>query len=409
MAMICPECDWLNSDYETEASTDLHCQRCGHTLYRCARHRASRLQALTYSALLMLAVALSFPFLGFATQGTPHYMTLTDTVTTLVSHHFMTLGIMIGVLLLVLPFLYLGLVAYLTFAIQYHRTLPGIRMAARTLASIAPWLMLDVFLVGILVALVKLHSIAKLELGLSFWAYCAATLLIARIWSLMDMPWLWDQLLGPVAAPHKTHAGTARQQSLCSCECCSAIQLMQTTHCQRCGHPVHSRRPHHLSITIALLLAASIMYIPANVFPIMDTTFLGQTQSSTIVGGIIQLWRGGSYPIAIIILVASILVPLAKIFVLAWLCWQHHSQYALTAQQKQRFYQVTEFVGRWSMIDIFVVAVLTALVQQGNIMNVIPGPAILSFAAVVVLTMLAAMAFDPRQLWDALPQQETHP
>lgn len=409
MAMICPECDWLNPSDEILTDTDRHCQRCGYTLYRHANHRASRLQALAYSALLMLALAFSFPFIGFATQGTPHYMTLADTVTTLVNHHFMALGILIGVLLLVLPFLYLVLVAYLTFAIQYRRALPGRRLAARTLSSIAPWLMLDVFLVGILVALIKLHGIAKLELGLSFWAYCAATLFMARLWSLMDMPWLWDQLLGPVAPPADAHAGIAYQQPLCGCECCGAIQLKQAAHCQRCGHPVHSRRPHHLSITMALLLAACIMYIPANLFPIMDTTFLGQTQSSTIVGGIIQLWRGGSYPIAVVILIASVFVPLAKVIVLAWLCWQHQSHHALTAQQKQRFYQVTEFVGRWSMIDIFVVSVLTALVQQGNIMNVIPGPAILSFAAVVVLTMLAAMAFDPRQLWDALPQQETHP
>jgi paraquat-inducible protein A len=142
-----------------------------------------------------------------------------------------------------------------------------------------------------------------------------------------------------------------------------------------------------------------MLYFPANFLPITYSRFLGKETESTILGGVVTLWEHGDRPIALVIFVASVLVPLGKIIVLGWMCIsvQIGSSFALT--QKTKLYRVTEFVGRWSMIDVFVVGILVALIQLGNIMTVRPGVAAVAFAAMVVSTMLAALAFDPRLLW----------
>jgi paraquat-inducible protein A len=150
------------------------------------------------------------------------------------------------------------------------------------------------------------------------------------------------------------------------------------------------------------MLAAAALYVPANLLPIMTVVELGDVTENTIIGGMLSFWRSGAYPIALVIFTASILIPLLKIIALSWLClaatgWLHPSPEMLG-----RIYWFTELMGRWSMIDIFVVGILVALVQLGNYMTITPGPGALAFAGVVVLTMFAAMSFDPRLLWDRL-------
>ena len=156
-------------------------------------------------------------------------------------------------------------------------------------------------------------------------------------------------------------------------------------------------------------MAATLLYVPANVYPIMITTSLGHTEPSTIIGGVITLWQHGSYPIAAVIFIASILVPVSKLIAMAWLCLKVPRDGDLKSVSRTRLYRVTEFIGRWSMVDVFVVAILVALIRAGNLMSIAPGPAALAFGAVVVLTMLAAMAFDPRLIWDTPSPKATPP
>lgn len=132
----------------------------------------------------------------------------------------------------------------------------------------------------------------------------------------------------------------------------------------------------------------------------MTTVSLGRASPSTIVGGIVELIEMGSLPVALVILVASVIVPIGKLLALAWLCLMAPRAHALKAPVRTRLYRITEFIGRWSMVDIFVVAILVALIRAGNLMAVEPGPAAVAFGSVVVLTMLAAMTFDPRLIWD---------
>lgn len=398
----CDECDLLQRIHLLKSGERFKCERCGHVLVDAHEHAPARILVAAGASLLMLSFALSFSFLGFSTNGAERSITLFNIVSVLIRQDYLILSAIICLALFVFPIAYLSAVLGLIWSFHNHYiSLPLKRYLIRGIIVIQPWLMVDVFLVGILVALVKMNSLADIELGLSFWAFCGYVLFLLKTVSMIDRRWLWNQTAGP--GPNHFISDvpeTAKQQALIGCHFCGAIVEGDAHHCNRCGHSVHSRRPRSLVGTCALLIAAMIMFIPANVFPIMQTTFLGASEPSTIMGGVFLLWSLGSYPVALVIFFASVVIPLAKILSLSWLCWQCYYPTERETLQKIWLYRMTEIVGRWSMIDIFVVAVLTGLVQMGNLISILPGPAVLSFAAVVVLTMLSAMIFDPRLLWD---------
>lgn len=189
---------------------------------------------------------------------------------------------------------------------------------------------------------------------------------------------------------------------LAGCHTCGKVSPVAHGRCPRCGSPLHLRKPHSIQRTIALMLAAAALYVPANLLPIMTVVELGEVTENTIVGGMLSFWRSGAYPIALVIFTASILIPLLKIIALSWLCLAATGKLHPSPKMLGKIYWFTELMGRWSMIDIFVVGILVALVQLGNYMTITPGPGALAFAGVVVLTMFAAMSFDPRLLWDRL-------
>ena len=161
------------------------------------------------------------------------------------------------------------------------------------------------------------------------------------------------------------------------------------------------RKPHSLSRTWAFLVAAIILYVPANLLPVMHTEWLTGSQDDTILSGVVYLWQSGSWPLAFVVFVASISVPLVKIVSLAWLAASVQRGSAWRPRTRARLYRVVELIGRWSMLDIYVTAILVALVQAKALAKIDAGPGALAFAAVVVLTMLAAMSFDPRLIWDS--------
>lgn len=193
---------------------------------------------------------------------------------------------------------------------------------------------------------------------------------------------------------------SAAAAGLTSCHTCYLLVAARQQRCPRCGSPVHSRIPNSVQRTMALVLTAAILYIPAMTLPIMQTVSLGTPVDSTVIGGVIVLWNMGSYPIAIIIFVASVLVPLGKLAALTILCWFVTYGRSVTPHQQTTLYRITEFVGKWSMIDVFVVAVLVALIKLGDVLSFYPGLAALTFACVVITTMIAAEMFDPRLIWD---------
>lgn len=201
---------------------------------------------------------------------------------------------------------------------------------------------------------------------------------------------------------------TALKASLVGCHSCHLLCRAPLTGghvvgtCPRCGERLHYRKPNSISRTWALILAAFIFYIPANVLPIMHTTSLGKTQSDTILSGVLYFIKTGMWPIALVIFVASVFVPLMKLVILTYLLVSVHQKSQWRPRDRTRLYRITEVVGRWSMVDIYVVAILVALVRLQALATIEAGPGALYFAAVVVITMFAAMSFDPRLIWDSI-------
>lgn len=195
----------------------------------------------------------------------------------------------------------------------------------------------------------------------------------------------------------------AKDLGLASCHTCGLLQKPPAhgrSHCPRCGSLVHIRKPGSVRLTWALLLTAMIAYLPANLFPVMTVVSLGRTQSDTIFSGVVYLLTHGDWPLALIVFVASIMVPLLKIVALLYLLLSVQRRTPLRRTPRARLYRLVELVGRWSMVDIFVVALLAALVQAGALATIEPGVGAVAFTTVVVLTMLAALSFDPRLIWD---------
>ena len=195
---------------------------------------------------------------------------------------------------------------------------------------------------------------------------------------------------------------SALTQGLIRCHDCGWLskQTDKNSYCPLCKSRLHPRQPNSFQRTAALLLSAFCLYIPANIFPIMTYTKLGVGEPHTIIGGIISLINGDMVPIAMLVLVASILVPLLKLLGISLLLLNVHYRWQAHAKKWTILYRIIAFVGRWSMLDIFMISILVALVDMGGVAQVIAGPAATAFAAVVVLTMFAAKNFDPRLIWD---------
>jgi paraquat-inducible protein A len=230
-----------------------------------------------------------------------------------------------------------------------------------------PWCMVPVFLVGILVSVVKLAGLASLVAGVGLFATACATILITSFARLDE---------------HR-------------------LRLMAIDLGVPAQRPVVPKPPSPARIrqVWALVIAASILYIPANLLPIMQITSFGGTSAHTIVGGVIELFQMGSWDIALVVLVASVMVPVFKLVALSVLLALTQFGAAHGLHKRTQIYRVVEFIGQWSMLDVFVVILLSALGQFGALLRIEPGSGAIAFGAVVILTMLAALSFDPRLAW----------
>ncbi|CAB3966580.1 MULTISPECIES: paraquat-inducible protein A [Burkholderia] len=211
---------------------------------------------------------------------------------------------------------------------------------------------------------------------------------------------------------------TARRAGVTGCHACGRVQRHaqpDTGHphatparCTRCGTALHARIPNGLARTWALLIAAAILYIPANLLPMMHTTSIVGSQDDTIMSGVVYFWVSGEWPLAVVVFVASILVPMLKLGVLFILAFTAQRRSAWRPMQRTRLYRMVERIGRWSMLDIFVVTLTAALVHFRSLATITAGPGALAFGSVVILTMLASMQFDPRLIWDPVETSGKH-
>ena len=342
------------------------CPKCNHTITGYRRYGINITLGTSISALLFLALSLPYQFLSFAANGQHREIDIPTGLLTMIELDYYSLAVITALATLVLPGMLLAGLTTLSAYRLFDRKPSWLTRVHRAVRQLLPWSMAEIFLVGTLVSLVKITDIASIDIGASFVAFCLFIVCITVSMFYYDDVEYANWLSLP---PKYTDTVTPEQKTL-------SVQQ-----------------------TWALLFTACLLYIPANVYPIMHTELFGTTEPNTIISGVVSLWQGGSYPIAAIIFFASVVIPMAKLIVLAWLNWSVQTGASLHQQRRSLIYHVTEWIGRWSMIDVFVVAILVALIQLGNTISIYPGHAALAFCAVVFFTMLAAMTFDARLIW----------
>jgi len=392
------------------------CARCGTLLWRYSRLSPAEWLAVVLTALIVFVMANAYPVASLAVQGTVQRATLLDAVSITWQQGHWPVAIMTGLAGFLLPLLQLLTLAWVLAPMTRRRAAPGMAAAIRLLSWLRPWSMVPVFLLGVLVAVVKLAGMAAVRPELGLGGFFLLTLLLTLLGRLSPHAlWRHAEVAGvaPVIIPEPQPG-----QVLAGCHVCGQVQALagdaghaaQAHHCIRCDAVVHVRKPDHLARTWALLIAAAILYIPANVLPVMDIrSFMGES-AHTILGGVVELWEGGSWDIALIVFVASVMVPMTKLLALALLAWSVQRRRTGNLRPRTRLYELVEFIGQWSMLDVFVVILLAALADFPGLMTISAGAGAAAFGMVVVLTMLAAMSFDPRRGWDhAGPDDEPEP
>lgn len=409
--IACHCCDLLIEMPALEPGSKAICPRCGHQISSATHNPIDKASAFAFSALLFLLLSLPFPFMAFQSQGREQQVSLITSSYDLFTLGFPLLAILLSVFILLIPALLLSAYLCVLIPLRLGKVHKLSFLLTRLIVSLHPWGMAEVFLIGVLVSLVKIAGMADIVIGMSFWAYVLFSLSLIATITTIDKMQLWSALdsanrIQRSSSRHLARSETALQHSLQSCHCCGLIHPLEAKRCQRCHKNLHPRIPFSLQKTWAYLITGIILYIPANLYPIMHTRLLGSDEPSTILGGVVLLWQHGSYPIALIVFIASILVPIAKMLALLWLAYSVQADHQHRIEERVWMYRMTELIGRWSMIDVFVVAVLVALVQLGGLINIVPGIAVTAFAAVVIFTMLSALSFDPRLIWDNLTSQE---
>jgi paraquat-inducible protein A len=400
----CHDCDLLQRLGPVPPDGSAKCPRCGATLFAYKPHGFERAFGLYMAALLLLAIANAFPFLTLKVQGQMQSSYLISGAIDLYRQGMPEIAVAVVLFVVVFPLLKIVIGLVVVGPLTFGRTIPGARAVYRMFDALHPWAMMEIFLLGVLVAYTKLIDLAAVEVGPSLIAFVGLILAMIAADSAVDPHDVWERLY---RAPRVPPPDRREGRQLVGCHCCQLVSGLpqgpseHDAHCPRCSSSLHRRKPNSIDRTWALLITAALLYIPANVYPVMTLAALGQGEPSTIIGGVKELVAANMWPLAAIVFVASILVPMLKLICLTYLLISVRVRSRWRLKDRTLIYRIVEAVGRWSMVDVFVVSVLVALVQLGSIANITPNVGILAFASVVVLTMIAALVFDPRLIWDA--------
>ena len=384
-----------------EQAAVLVCQRCGATLRQV---RASSLLLCTIcatSGLVLFGLALSLPAVNAWMQGGRYARA--DLLTGPARLHqagFWELSVATFVTLFVLPLTKLLTVVGMAVALRLRRVPRLLKASFALLPTISEWAMIDVFLLGAMIALFRLKVWMVVSFGPALYALGGAALCSIAVDASLDRFVFW-RLVPLVPAPQTPGPESVPTHWLGCSGCGRVARMADRAACRRCERPVHARKPDTVRRTLALICAAALLAIPANLLPVMTITKLGRGGSSTILGGTVELTEAGLWGLALLVFVASVLVPLFKLGSLSYLLISIERGSRTKLMFRTRLFRVVALIGRWSMIDIFATMMLVALARFGWLGSVRPGLGASAFCGVVVLTMWASKSFDPRAMWDA--------
>ncbi len=419
----CAGCGLVQRLPELKPDFVARCTRCDAMLGRkYANPPIATPLAFCLSSLVLYLVCVSQPLMTISVYGRMRQVSLFTGPIELVRDGWVIDGILVGLVTTVIPIVEILLMLGILLGALHHRLPWRVPHMMRWYDRLRPWAMVEVYLLGLLVAYTKLIDLADISVGPTAFALFALVLAMAATDCTLDDDVIWSRRrvrlvqrcmarqqqgdetghavrTGPL--PPLDHMVSCRScQLVCYSEAALAPQRCVGA-CPRCGARLHRRKPDSLRRTAIFLFCAITLYVPANLFPVMTTMKLQRGGDHTILEGVRELYQAHMLPLALLVFFASITVPVLKILSLCVMClgtWQGSRERLL---DRTRLFRIVDFIGRWSMIDVFMISILVAMVHFGPLADVHADGGMLAFAAVVVLTICASSSFDPRTMWDA--------
>ena len=406
----CPDCGLRQVVPPLWPGTAAHCLRCNRLLRRARRDPLGRGLALNLAALVLLGIACLMPLMKVSAGGMNLSANLFSGPESLRSDGLWELSAVVLFTSVAAPVAQVLATTYVLAGLQLRRPWRHLRQVFAWIEWLRPWSMVEVYLLGVFVAYVKLIDLVHIELGPALYALCVLMLIMVAAEAVLDRQAVWEAL--DRQDPGGGHAPCGSLQPMAGTIACEVCGLLGPSdpdgpaHCRRCGAHLHARKPNSMARAWALMIAAIIFYGPANIYPVLTVIQLGSGAPSTIMGGVVELLGSGMYPLAALVFCASIVVPVLKLIALGAMLVATWLGSARRLRDRTRAYRIVAAIGRWSMIDVFMASILVALVHFGGLVNISSGFGAVAFASVVILTMLAAEAFDPRLMWDAAGAQQ---
>ena len=402
--IACQECDHFYSYEVIPLGAQANCQHCGNLLYRSIPDSINRSLALYLTALILFFIANIFPFLSLELGGRIVDNLLFSSGWAMYKLGMGELGLLIFLTSILFPFTVIIGMLYLLIPARFGKAAPYTPQVYRIVNSIDPWCLVGVFMLGVLIAIVKLQDLATVVTGPSLIAFTLLLLVYTAARANFDPNDLW--LLNESSSPQIPIEKLANHKFL-NCQVCGLLarDTGEKQKCIRCYSPLHYRKKNSLETTWALLIAAFVLLIPANIYPVMTVIRFGQGEPNTILSGVLHLIESGMWGLAMIVFVASIVVPVMKLIILCFLLISVQKKSLWRPRDRTLLYRVTEIVGAWSMVDIYLVGLLSSLVSLDALSTIRPGIGAIFFASVVVITMFAAHSFDPRLMWDQIKEE----
>jgi paraquat-inducible protein A len=411
----CPDCGQMQILPALPAGARAVCLRCDAVLRHTRRDPLRLPLALNISALILFLLGVTLTLMSVSTAGQHRTADLITGPVAMERYGLWEISLVVLFTTVAAPLARVLCMLGVLLGLRLKRPPSELRVVYAWVEHLRPWSMVEIYLLGLFVAYVRLSGMAVVDLGPAIYALFALMVIMVLADYTLDEQAVWEAMEPPnrrrrhavdSRPPTEVHLPNQHRWRM-GCDTCGLVSRSAPGfRCSRCGFRLRDRRPASLQRTWAFALAAVVLYIPANTYPVLTVVQLGAGQPSTILGGVRELLELRMWPLAALVFFASVAVPVLKLVGLGILLISTHMGTGRALHDRTVLYRVVDAIGRWSMIDIFMESILVALVQFGQLASVYPGPGAIAFAAVVILTMLAAHSFDPRLMWDNAHRRE---
>jgi paraquat-inducible protein A len=407
----CHDCGLMQILPALPPGTRAVCLRCEAVLRHTRRDPLALPLALNISALILFGLGATLSLMSVSSAGQQRVADLITGPAELNNYGLWEISLVVLITTVVAPLARVLCMLAVLIGLRLQRPPMELRSIYAWVEHLRPWSMIEIYLLGLFVAYVRLSGMAVVDLGPAIYALAALMVFMVLADHMLDKQAVWEAMEPRNRRRRRTldenprtadHATPNAHRWRIGCDTCRLVsRAAPGMRCSRCGFHLHDRKPGSIQRTWAFAIGAIVLYIPANVYPVLTVVQLGKGHPSTILGGVRELLDLGMWPLAALVFFASVAVPVLKLIGLGILLMSTHAGSGWALHDRTVLYRIVDAIGRWSMIDIFMESILVALVQFGQLASVYPGPGAIAFAAVVILTMLAAQSFDPRLMWDA--------